>query len=675
MHNLDAIGFVAAAVYRALLRCASYLLVADTVCSAAGHGVQCYHTRPQSRFQAMPVSHDAYSDTAPHAALATPVVADLLQLFYSSIRVGLLILDTDLRARVLNPAMARFTGHPFDAALGQSLDFLLGADAAFPREMALVAMATHEPRRAEYVDHRHRHWAVECVPLLETGTVRAVGLSFVDVTLRDEAELRASEARLCAVMEALPSAVLVHLDDCIVLANSAAARMLRRASTSELLGRHYLDFIPPQYHEAIAADCARTLRDRTTFECDMHVHHPDGEDQWLLVCVGPIDMRASPAVLLTMRDITDRKIVEMHLRESEERYRALIDSMPDGVIVHRERRIEFANRAAAEALGMPSPEDLRDRDVLEFSTTNARADVASIIDRVMRTGEEIVSEVRFDPDGPGHTRWIEARPRRIRFDGLPAVQVVLHEVTAQRRFQAELEEHVKRRTRELLEANGDLESFTYSVSHDLRAPLRHISGHAALLMESPAVAGDPEASRHAHSLSKAAKRLSQLVDDLLRFARTSREHLRHESLSMSAIVQDVVNGFAEEVEGRSIEWRIAPLPAVEGDAAMIRQVWENLIGNAIKYTRPRAPAIIEIGSEQRDGEMLFFVRDNGVGFDPRCADKLFGVFERLHRSDEFEGTGIGLAIVQRIVQRHGGRVWALSETGHGTTVYFTLPSK
>jgi light-regulated signal transduction histidine kinase (bacteriophytochrome) len=242
------------------------------------------------------------------------------------------------------------------------------------------------------------------------------------------------------------------------------------------------------------------------------------------------------------------------------------------------------------------------------------------------------------------------------------------------RLNQDLEQRVVARTAQLEAANKELEAFSYSVSHDLRAPLRHIDGFAGLLQKhAPHL--DEKGRRYLHVISDAARKMGRLIDDLLAFSRISRSHLSFVEIDLDAMVNGVIRDGAFERAGAPVHWRIAPLPRIRGDSAMLRQVWVNLIDNAVKYSGKNPAPEVTIASQEgtTPDQRVFYVRDNGVGFDMHYVDKLFGVFQRLHSPSDFEGTGIGLANVQRIVLRHGGRVWAEGQPGVGATFYFSLP--
>jgi PAS domain S-box-containing protein len=244
-----------------------------------------------------------------------------------------------------------------------------------------------------------------------------------------------------------------------------------------------------------------------------------------------------------------------------------------------------------------------------------------------------------------------------------------------RRLNDELEQRVQRRTAQLVAANQELEAFSYSVSHDLRAPLRHISGYVDLLRRESGPALSAPAHRFLQTIEESAVGMGRLIDDLLAFSRIGRSELRRLRLNMGDLVSAAVSQAELDAAGAQIVWQVATLPEVEADPDLLRLVWFNLLSNAVKYSRGRTPAVIEIGCQAAEREDIFFVRDNGVGFEMAYVDKLFGVFQRLHSAAEFAGTGIGLANVRRIVARHGGRTWAEGAVDRGATFFFSLPKR
>lgn len=285
----------------------------------------------------------------------------------------------------------------------------------------------------------------------------------------------------------------------------------------------------------------------------------------------------------------------------------------------------------------------------------------------------------------GDWMWISSRGRAVEVDGEgDAVRVVgtNADVTELKRAEdevrvlnAELELRVAQRTAQLEEVNQELEAFSYSVSHDLRAPLRHISGYVDLIVSRSRDELSEKTKHYLDNVALSVVQMGALIDDLLKFSRTNRMEMRKGDVDTDAVVAKVRASLADDTAGRDIEWNVPPLPHVTGDEALLAIVWSNLIDNAVKYTRGRSPAKIDISAEETPDETVFAVRDNGAGFDMQYAAKLFGVFQRLHTAAEFEGTGIGLANVRRIVDRHGGRAWAEAEPGKGATFRFSIPKK
>ncbi|MDP9325351.1 MAG: ATP-binding protein [Candidatus Dormibacteraeota bacterium] len=239
-------------------------------------------------------------------------------------------------------------------------------------------------------------------------------------------------------------------------------------------------------------------------------------------------------------------------------------------------------------------------------------------------------------------------------------------------FNQDLEKRVAQRTEQLQASNKELEAFSYTVSHDLRAPLRAIDGFSRILLQESREQLDDDGRHYLDLVCSNAEDMGRLIDGLLTFSRLTRQEMRHQLVDTGDVVARVIDGVKASANGRHINFNVHEMPQCRSDLVLVQQVYANLIGNAAKFTRDRDPAMIEVGTRDENGETVYFVKDNGVGFDMKYADKLFGVFQRLHRADEYEGTGAGLAIVQRIVHRHGGRIWAESAPGQGAAFYFTL---
>ena len=324
------------------------------------------------------------------------------------------------------------------------------------------------------------------------------------------------------------------------------------------------------------------------------------------------------------------------------------------------------NPAWERTLGW-TDEEITSTPFLDLVHPDDREATASEAAKLAAGGVTVSFENRYRTKDGGY-RWLNwsavATPERAR------LYCAARDVTAQKHAVAEL----AHRAEELAAVNQELEAFSYSVSHDLRAPLRHVTGFASLLQRSAADRLKETEARHLQTVVEAAGRMGQLIDDLLAFSRMGRAALNPQRISLDALVRDAVQDLTEPVAGRAIAWTIHPLPEVTGDAALLRLVLVNLLSNAVKYSAGRAQSAVEVGvAPDARGETVVYVRDNGAGFDMQYAHKLFGVFQRLHSSDEFEGTGIGLANVRRIVQRHGGRVWAEGAVDAGATFFFSLP--
>jgi PAS domain S-box-containing protein len=310
----------------------------------------------------------------------------------------------------------------------------------------------------------------------------------------------------------------------------------------------------------------------------------------------------------------------------------------------------------------------------QFSgTPSGHVPLARFLSVPAKYGKEVLGQISLaNPASDYIARHAEAVQR---LADLYALAILHHRnAEALHQLNTELDRRVLDRTAQLEAANKELEAFAYSVSHDLRAPLRHIDGFIEMLRKNAGTALDEQGRHYMEIISDSANKMGLLIDDLLSFSRMGRQAMAFQQVDLRELIGGVIQDLAPDTTGRTIDWRIGDLPAVQGDASMLRIALGNLIANAVKFTRPRQAAHIEIGSQPgQNADTVIFVRDNGVGFDMKYAHKLFGVFQRLHRANEFEGTGIGLAIVRRVIARHGGRTWAEGELDQGAVFYFSLP--
>lgn len=364
------------------------------------------------------------------------------------------------------------------------------------------------------------------------------------------------------------------------------------------------------------------------------------------------------------------------LKQSEQRYRGLYDSIQDGILMTDiPGRILDCNQKFADMLGYTKQELLQLTNQQVTPEKWRRRDGGMLRHQVFVRGySEEYEKEHTAKDGTIIP--IAAKVWLIKDQqGNPsALWGIMRDITERKRAEAEmkrLNEELARNVGHLEAANKELEAFSYSVSHDLRAPLRAINGYARVVLDDYSDKLDGEGKRYLTTIATSAQKMGDLINDLLAFSRLSRQALNLIVVDMEALAREARDQQGNEISQRGAECRVEQLPPARGDAAMLRQVLVNLVSNAIKFTRPKAKAVIEVGAIS-ESENIYYVKDNGVGFDMRYYGKLFGVFQRLHSESDFEGTGVGLAIVQRIIHRHGGRVWAESKPNEGATFYFTL---
>ena len=366
-------------------------------------------------------------------------------------------------------------------------------------------------------------------------------------------------------------------------------------------------------------------------------------------------------IVVTALDITDRKKMEQELRESEEKYRALVDNALVGIGIHQDGKIVYANEALASMFGYTLEEGIG-LSIADMIHPDERDFVMKMAQR-RQAGENVPTTYEtqlLKKDGSSFYALISNA--LIKYNGRPATLITVADIT---------DTKVRK---ELEQVNKELEAFSYSVSHDLRAPLRSIDGFSQALLEDYEDKLDEQGKDYLRRVRAATQRMSQLIDDLLNLSRISRTEIHYEEVNLTAIAKAITAELQKTQPERQVEFVIGENIVARGDSHLLRIVLDNLFRNAWKFTSKHPDARIEFGTIQQDGRLVYYVRDNGAGFDMNYANKLFTPFQRLHKSTEFEGTGIGLATVQRIIHRHGGSIWAEGEVEKGATFYFTLQS-
>lgn len=540
----------------------------------------------------------------------------------------------------------------------------------------------------------------------EKGQVQGVFAAARDITERKHAELIASQ--LAAIVESSDDAILgLDLEGTITSWNHGAERLFGYTS-GEMLGTSTLNLITAEHHALELQILQRIGRGETLESQDTVRVKKNGDRLDVSIKASPIKNALGQIIGVSKvaRDITERKLAEKKIldlnKELENRVKERTASL--ALSEERMRQASIAaglgiwdwdlrsNRVAWDNLmfsiyGMPQSAD----GVINYEdwTSHVHPDDLAHAETMLRHVVEVVGrnqrEFRIIRESDGATRTIRASDAAIPGEDGKTVRVVgvnldITESVAMHEEILQLNTILKKRTEDLEASVAELDAFSYSVSHDLRAPLRAIDGFSRIVEEDYAPKLDDEGRRLITVIRDEAQRMGKLIDDLLAFSRLGRQKIEGSAIDMETMVRTVFQELAAEEPRRTIHLDLKTIPPAFGAEPMVRQIWVNLIGNAVKFTGKREVAEIEIGvmpGEQGEhgdeGEQVYFIRDNGAGFDMRYADKLFGVFQRLHSKEEFPGTGIGLALVQRIVHRHGGRVWGEGEVGKGATLYFTLP--
>ncbi len=506
-----------------------------------------------------------------------------------------------------------------------------------------------------------------------------------DITerLQAEAAVCESEARFRAVVEGASMAVFVSLDMKFVYLNPAALHLLGAETPDQLVGQPVLSRIHPDYHTSIQQRATKVFQgERGVAPPQEEVYlRVDGSSVPVEATASPILYQGQSGAVVFVQDITERKQAEQALRSYSTYTRSLLEASLDPLVtINAEGKITDLNEASVQATGAPR-EQILGSDFSDYFTEPAKArasyqrvfsegfvrDYPLALRHISGRVTDVLYNATVYRDAHGHALGVFATARDI-----TTLKAVESEI---RQLNAELEQRVAERTTQLDTANQELESFCYSVSHDLQSPLRAINGFSRALLEDYAERLDGKARDSLRRVVAGAQRMDQLIADLLMLSRITLEQMRRAPFDLSALVGVVANEVKLTMPGHTVEFVGVANLVVQGDVGLLRIALTNLLENAWKFTSKQVTARVEFGSTERGGETVYFVRDNGAGFDLAYAGKLFSPFQRMHKAREFPGTGIGLATVRRIVHRHGGRIWAEAQIGKGATFYFTLPSR
>ena len=558
-------------------------------------------------------------------------------------------------------------------------------------ENVAAALETGAPVTRQY-RIRHRDGSIRWIeasvsPVLDdAGKLIAIHGANRDVTERRKVKeaLMHSEKRFRALIEKNSDGIALTNSDRNIIYISPSIRSILGYEPEELIGTKSYDLLHPEEneetHKLLQSLASGEIR---SIHIEMKARHKDGSWRWLdMTSTNMSDDPAIAAVVSNFRDITEKKKSDEALVNSEKRFRALIEHNHDGIaLVDSDLRLIYLSPSVEQLSGFRL-EELNGMMALDLVHPDDVADNLEIIASLARGEALRISRLLRIRHRDGSWRWIEGTvSNQLSDSAVHAIVANFRDVTERKKAEDELEQlnaslerKVEERTLELLESNKAMESFSYTAAHDLQGPLRVLSGYAALLRREYSHRMDEDGLSLLDTITSKANQMSRLVSDLLRFSRSSHAIVNRSEMNMTDLVRSIADQHSIVSGGPiSLDIRVHGLGTASGDPGLMQQVWENLISNAIKYSGKQENPLIHIRRTDTEEEATFSISDNGVGFDMAKADRLFQVFHRLHPGTEFEGTGVGLALVRNIIVRHGGRIWAESTPGQGATFYFTLP--
>ncbi|MDP3072404.1 MAG: PAS domain S-box protein [Opitutaceae bacterium] len=611
------------------------------------------------------------------------------------------IIAMDRHGRVIewNPAAERTFGYSRADAMGQPLGDLIvpvRLREAHGRGLARFLEKGEGPVVGRRIEMPALHRDGKEFPVeLSIVVSRADDLFFTaylrDITERQHMELavRESEARFRTMANSIPQLAWTARADGFIFWYNQRWHDYTGTTPEQMEGWGWQSVHDPAVLPKVVANWTDAIASGKRFDMEFPLRGADGQFRTFLTRVEPLKDSAGRVVQWfgTNTDVEALKQAQERLRQSEEFNRRIIESSPDCIkVLDLEARLLSMSEGGQRLMEIHDLNRYLNNSWISFWQPGDQPRVRDGIEAAKAGGAGRFQA--FCLTETGNPRWWDViiTPIRGASGQVERLLSISRDISERyqaeekiRRLNSELEQRVVERTaqleaanRQLEVTNKELEAFSYSVSHDLRAPLRAVDGFAQIVIEDYGPQLPAEGRRHLENIGRGARKMGALIDDLLRFSRLGRLPLSKRPVNTTQLVDEALEELAGQRAGRSIEIKRDPLPPCSGDPALLRQVWINLLSNAVKYTAGRNPAVVEIGCRRQGGEDVFFVRDNGAGFDMQYAGKLFGVFQRQHRAEDYEGTGVGLAIVQRVIHRHGGRVWAEAAVDRGATFYFTL---